>query len=153
MSAHIRRLQQVLADLGPGRRRHLFHADSQNDARGARFDRPDALMHRRRTGGAGILDAGRALETQIRRGLQHQRGGKILRREARIEVTQHDLVDVLGLDTGVGQGLAGDAHDQAFDGLAVKLTEGGVGPTDNGCRHRCLPERRCCRTLVVLVGD
>ena len=96
-------------------------------------------MHGGRTGGAGILDPRRALETQIGRGLQHQRGGEILRRKAGVEMAEHDLVDVLGGDPGIGQRLAGDPHDQAFDALAIKLTEGGMGPTDNACGHRSLP--------------
>ena len=100
-------------------------------------------MDCRRAGGTGVLDAGSALEAQVGRSLKHQRGGEILRRKARVEVAEHDLVDVLGRDPGVGQRLAGDAHDQAFDSLAIKLTEGGMGPTDNGCGHRRLLDRSC----------
>ena len=37
----------------------------------------------------------------------------------------------LARDAGVGQRLAGDPHDQAFDALAIKLTEGGMGPADD----------------------
>ena len=60
-------------------------------------------MHRGGTGGAGVLDPGRALEAQVGRGLQHQRGGEILRRKAGIEVAEHDLVDVGRRDPGIGQ--------------------------------------------------
>ena len=55
----------------------------KHDARGARLDRLEALMHGGRAGRAGVLDPRRALEAQIGRGLQHQRGGEILRRETR----------------------------------------------------------------------
>src|ERR1700721_3073292 len=51
-------------------------------------------MHGGGAGGAGILDARRRFEAQVGRGLQHQRSGKILRREAGIEVAEHNLVDV-----------------------------------------------------------
>ena len=132
--AHIRRLEQIAPDLGRGRRRHLFDADDKHDARRARVDRLDALMHGGRTGGAGVFHARRALEAQIGRGLQHQRGGKILRRKAGVEMPEHDLVDVFGGDTGVGQRLAGDPHDQAFDGFTAEFTEGSMGPPDNA-RH------------------
>ena len=93
--AHIGGFQQISADLGARRRRHLLGADDKHDPRGARCDRFQALMYGGGTGSAGVLDAGGALEAQIGRGLQHQRSGKILRREAGIEVAEHDLVDVL----------------------------------------------------------
>ncbi len=38
-------------------------------------------------------------------------------------MTEHDFIDILGLDPGVGQSLRRYPHDQAFDGLAIKLTE------------------------------
>ena len=68
---------------------------------------------------------------------------------------EHDLVDILGGDPGVGQRLAGHPHDQAFDAFAIKLTEGGMRPTDDCCGHRCLPIylAAVCRTLVALVGN
>jgi hypothetical protein len=41
-------------------------------------------LHRRRAGGAGVLDAGRRLEAQRRIGrLQHEGGGEVLGRETR----------------------------------------------------------------------
>jgi hypothetical protein len=39
-----------------------------------------------RTGGTGVLDPAGALEAQLRRGLKHQRSGKILGREAGVEM-------------------------------------------------------------------
>ena len=97
-------------------------------------------MHGGGTGGAGILDAGGALEAQIGRGLQHQRSGKILRREAGIEVTEHDLVDIARGNARIRERFIGHTHDQALDGLAGKLAEGGVGPADDAGGHdRSLP--------------
>ena len=95
----------------------------------------------------GILDARRRFEAQIGRGLKHQRSGKILRREAGIEVAEHDLVDVACHNAGIHQRLIGHAHDQALDGLAGKLAEGRVGPADDASSHdRSLP--RLCRISV-----
>ena len=92
-------------------------------------------MHRRRAGGAGVLDPGRTLEPQIRRRLQHQRGGEILRREAGIEMTEHDLVDIGRRHAGVGERAGRDPHDQALDGLAVELPERRMGPSDDASGH------------------
>ena len=92
-------------------------------------------MHRGRSGRAGVFDPGRALEAQIGSGLEHQRGGEILGREAAVEMAQHDFVDVLGLDPGVGERLLGDAHDQALDGFAFELAERGVGPSNDAGGH------------------
>ena len=71
-------------------------------------------MNGRGTGGAGILDARRALEAQIRRRLQNQRGGEILRRKAGIEVAQHDLIDIGGRNAGIGKGIGRDAQQSGF---------------------------------------
>ena len=112
-------------------------------------DRLQALVHGGRTGRAGVLHPQRALEAQIRRGLQHQRGGEILRREARVEVAEHDLVDVLGLDAGVGQRAVGDPHDQALHRLAVEPAEGRMGPAHDAARH----DRLHCRNSVAFLCD
>src|SRR5207248_9271163 len=56
-----------------------------------------SLMYRRRTGGAGIFNPRGRLEAQFGVGLQHQRGRKILRREAGVEMPEHDLVDEIVL--------------------------------------------------------
>ena len=133
--AHVGGFQQVFSDLGAGRRGHLLDADHQHDARRLGRDRLQPLMHGRGTGGAGVLHPQRALEAQVRRGLQHQRGGEILRREARVEVAEHDLVDVRGLDPGVGQRAVGDPHDQALDRLAVEPAEGRMRPAHDAARH------------------
>ena len=137
--AHVGSLEQVAADLRPRRRRHLLDADHQHDARRTRGDRLQALLDRGGTGGAGILHPRGALEAQIGRGLQHQRGGKILRGKASIEMPEHDFVDILGGDAGVLERVAGHLHDQALDRLVLKLAEGTVGPTDDGCGHNCSP--------------
>jgi hypothetical protein len=106
------------ADLRTGCRGHLLDAHDQRDARRAGIDRLDALMDRGRAGRAGVLHAGGAFEAQFGRGLQHQRRGEILRREAGVEMPEHDLVDVGRRDPGTGHGLPRDAHDQAFDRFA-----------------------------------
>ena len=92
-------------------------------------------MHRGRTGRTRILDPGRAFEAQIGRGLQHQRSGEILRREAGIEVAEHDLIDVARLNSGVGQRFARDFDDETLDGLAGKLAERRMRPPHNACGH------------------
>src|SRR5205085_2692756 len=96
---------------------------------------PDRLMHGGRSGRAGVLDPGRALEAQVGGGLQHQRGGKILGREAGVEMAEHDLVDLLGLDPGVGERTLSDAHDQALDGFTFELAERRVGPSNDAGAH------------------
>ena len=94
-------------------------------------------MHRRRTGGAGVLDARRRLEAQLRVGLQHQRGRKILRREAGIEMAEHDLVDVCGGNAGIGQRIGRNLDHEALDGFGVELAEWRVRPSDDaGCHGR-----------------
>ena len=133
--ADIGGLEQVPADFGRGRRGHLLDADDEHQARRIGLDRPDRLMHRGRAGGAGVLDPGRALEAQLGGGLEHQRGGEILGREAAIEMAQHDFVDVLRLDPGVGERLLGDPHDQALDRFAFELAERRVGPANDAGGH------------------
>jgi len=76
-------------------------------------------VHGGRAGGAGVFHTRRALKAQIGRGLQHQRRGEVLRRKACIEMAQHDFIDVLGGNRGIGERIAGDPHDQAFNGLAA----------------------------------
>jgi hypothetical protein len=111
---------------------------SEHDARGLRRDRLEALMHGGRTGGAGVLDPAGALEAQIRRGLKDQRGGKILGREAGVEMAEHDFVDVAGGDPGIGERLRRHPHDQALDRLSLEPAEGGVGPANDASRHGSL---------------
>ena len=91
-------------------------------------------MHRGRTGGAGVLDPGRRLEAQRRIGLQHQRGRKVLRREAGVEMPEHDLVDIGGRNAGIGKRLVRDLDHEAFDGLGIELAERRMRPSDDaGC--------------------
>ena len=141
--AHIGGLEQIAADLGGRRRRHLLDADHKHDARGPRRDRLEPLMHGGGTGGAGVLDPRGAFEAQIGRGLQHQRSGEILRREAGIEMAEHDLVDVLGCNAGVGERLARHPHDQALDRFTGELAEWRMRPSyDAGCHGHSVAEFR-----------
>ncbi len=137
--AHVGRLEKITPDLRGGRRRHLLDADDQHDAGGAGGNRLQSLMDGGGAGRAGILHAGRALETKIGRGLQDQRGGEILRREAGVEMTEHDLVDILRRDAGIGQRLAGDVDDETFDRFAGELAERRVGPTYDASGHVRFP--------------
>src|SRR5262249_5881771 len=114
---------------------HLLGADHQHDAGRPGGDRLEALVHRGRAGGASVLDPARALEAQIGRSLQHQRGGKILRREAGVEMAEYDLVDVARLDPCIGQRLARDPHDQALDRLVFEAPELRVRPAHDASRH------------------
>src|SRR6185437_4198127 len=108
---HIGGLQQVSTDLGRRRRRHLFDANYEHDTRGPGLDRLDALMDRRGARGTGVLYPCRRLEAQLWRGLQDQRGGKILRGETRVKVPKHDLVDILGANPGIREGSAGNLYN------------------------------------------
>jgi len=76
-------------------------------------------MHRRRAGRAGILHPRGALEAQVVGGLQDQRGGEILLREARIEVPEHDFVHIGGCNPGVGQRIA----ERAANGIRHVVLE------------------------------
>ena len=92
-------------------------------------------MHGGRARRAGILDPRRALEAQIGRGLQHQRRGEILRGEAGVEMAEHDLIDVLGSNAGVGKRAVGDPRHQALDRFTFELAERRVRPANDACRH------------------
>ena len=135
----IRCAQQVAADLRRGRPRHLLDADHQHDPGRTRRNGPDALMHGRRSGGAGILDPRRRLEAQLRIGLQHQRGGKILRREAGVEMPEHDLVDIASRNAGIGQRLVRNPDHQALDGFGIEFSERRMRPSDDAGCHGCSP--------------
>ena len=137
--AHIRGFEEIAADLGRRRRGHLLDADDEHDAGLPGRDGFQALMHGGGAGGAGIFDPGGALEAQIGRRLQHQGSGKILRRKAGIEVAEHDLVDVLGGDTGIRQRFAGNLDDEAFDRLAGELAERGMRPAHDAACHDTSP--------------
>src|SRR5262249_37511380 len=106
-------------------------------------------MNGRGARGAGILDPGRAFKAQIGRGLQHQRGGKVLRGEAGVEMAEHDLVDVLGGNCGIGKGIARDSHDKALDGFAGELAKRTMCPSyDAGGHYLSIAESLHCRILV-----
>ncbi len=94
-------------------------------------------MHRGGTGGAGVLHPCRRLEAQRGISLQHQRSGKILRREAGVEMPEHDFIDVAGGNAGIGQRLGRDLHHEALDGFGVEFSERRVRPSDDaGCHGR-----------------
>ena len=131
-------LEQVLADLGAGRGRHLFRADHQHDAGATGIDGADALPDGGGTGGAGIFDARRGLEAQPIVGLQHQARCEILRRETGVEMAEHDLVDIVRADAGVVERVNGDLGDQALQRLAFELTETRMRPADDACGHGSL---------------
>src|SRR6185437_12575270 len=132
---HVGGLQQVPPDLRRWRHSHLFDAYNEYDTRCASLDRLDPLMDRGGARGTCIFDPGRTLKAQLGRSLQDQRGGKILRGKSRIKVPEHDLVDILGANPRVRKGSAGDPYNQALNGLAGKLTERRMGPTDDTGGH------------------
>jgi hypothetical protein len=133
--AHVGRLEQVAPDLGPGRRRHLLGAHHEHDARGPGGDRLEPLMHGGRAGGAGVLDPARALEAQVRRGLEHQRCGKILAEKPALKCPSTISSTSRGGDPGIGQRLGRHPHDQALDGLTLETPEGGVCPANDASGH------------------
>ena len=100
-----------------------------------RVDGADALPDRGRAGRAGILDPRRRLEAQPVVGLQHQACGEILRREAGIEMAEHDLVDLVRADAGMLERVVGDLDDQRFQRLAFELAEARMRPSDDACGH------------------
>ena len=96
----------------------IFSTPTTSTMRAARGrDRAQALMDRGRAGGAGVLDPGRGLEAQGRVGLQHERAGEVLGDEAAVEVAEPDLVDLGGLEAGIGDGRGRGLDDQALDVL------------------------------------
>jgi len=131
--------QEVLADLRTRCRRHLLDADDEDEAGLASGDRLDPLVDRRRSGRAGVLHPRRRLEAKVRVGLEDESGGEILRRETGVEMPQNNLVDVLCLKAGIGDGLIGDAGDQRFDGFIAQSAERRMGPTHNRCSHSFSP--------------
>ncbi len=127
--------QQRLADLRPGQLGHLLDAHGQNDLGLLAIDRAHRLIDRRRTGGAGVFHARRRFEAQGRIGLQHQRGGEILRREPAIEMAEIDFIDLIGGEARIDQRILHDADDQALDRFGVKFAKGAVRPANNASGH------------------
>ena len=146
---HVGGLEQVPADLGARCRRHLLDADHQRDPCGLCCDRLQGLVHCRRTGGAGILHPGRALEAQVRCRLQHQGGGKILGREPGIEMAEQDIVDVSGRYSRIGQCIGCHPYDQALNRVAVAAAERRMRPSNNAGGHRDLLIGNSSSNLIV----
>jgi hypothetical protein len=69
---------------------------------------------------------------------------EILRGEAGVEVAQHDLVDVPGVDAGVGKRLRRHLHNQAFHSFIGQFAERRMRPSHNAGSHDC----SLCRILV-----
>ena len=131
----VRGAEQVPADLGARRGGHLLGADHEHEAGAPGIDRPDALAHRRRAGGAGVLHARRRLEAEAVVGLQDQARRKVLGREAAVEMAEQDFVDILRTDPGMLQRLDRHLADQAFQRLAFELAEPGMSPAHDACGH------------------
>ena len=131
--------QERLADGGAGELGHLLHADHEHDPGGPGLDRPQALVHGGRAGGAGVLDPGRGLEAQGGVGLEHERAGEVLRDEAAIEVAEPDLVDLGWLEPCVGDRSRGRLDDQALGAAALVLAERQMAPADDAGGHGRAP--------------
>ncbi|KAF1852476.1 hypothetical protein Lal_00037208 [Lupinus albus] len=116
-------LEQHLAHLRGGQLGHLLEADHQHVFRFASLDRLQARMDRRRTGGAGILQARGGFEAQLRQRVEDQRGREVLVQETGIEGTEVHRVDVFRLQPGMFNGGLGDLADQHFRIDAVELAE------------------------------
>jgi hypothetical protein len=69
---------------------------------------------------AGILDPGRRLEPQALVGMKHKGGGEALLLEA-AEIADIDRVDVLEIESGVGDRLARRLGDQRFGSSSSSL--------------------------------
>ena len=132
---HVGSLEQIAADLGPGRRGHLLDADHEHDARGLCLERAQALMDRRRTGRAGVLHPRCALEAQVGRGLENQRGGKILLREAGVEVPEDDLVHIGRRNASIRDRIRGNTYDQALNRLGIEPPERRMRPSHDAAGH------------------
>jgi hypothetical protein len=50
-------------------------------------------------------------------------------------VPEHDLVDVAGVDPGIGQCPLRNPYDQTFERLAFEAAEGSMGPTHDTSGH------------------
>src|SRR5215471_11498013 len=95
-------------------------------------------MDRRRTGGAGILNARRRFETKAGIGLEDQRGREFLADKAAVHRAEIDRVDIGRRDTGIGQRCLRDLDDQRLDVPALVLTEFAVRPADDATAHPVL---------------
>ena len=103
-------------------------------------DGPDALVDRRRAGGAGVLDPGHGPPPQPgRRTGKRRRGGEQERerRQAAVEGADDDLVHLLGADPGVQEGLqSSPARRGSVPSPPPATPERGVRDTDDADRGR-----------------
>ena len=74
--------------------------------------------------------------------LQHQTRSKILGRETGVEMAENDLTNIIRADARMFKGFRRNLGDQAFERLALKLTEARMRPTDDACGHGGLLELR-----------
>src|SRR5215471_21717745 len=95
-------------------------------------------MDRRRTGGAGILNARRRFETKAGIGLEDQRGREFLADKAAVHRAEIDRVDVCRRNAGIGQCRLRDLDDQRLDVSALVLAEFAVRPADDATAHAAL---------------
>src|SRR5262249_52882207 len=109
--------------------------DHQDQTRPLGGDAGQARMDGGRASGAGVLDAGRALEAQGGFALHDERGREFLALEAGVDLPDEDLVDVGGGDAGVAQGRADPPADQRLRIGALVLAEGCVAPADDAGGH------------------
>src|SRR5262249_16342496 len=117
----------------PGR--HLLDTNDQNRASGMRFDGVDARMNRRRTSGAGVLDAcGRHL-TETFDSQRWKRRLKVLLLEAVVHGAEIDGVNIFGRHAGMSERLLCHLGNQGLR-LAVTLAEFAVRPTCDANGHR-----------------
>ena len=95
----VRCLQKRFADFGSGCFRHLLNTHNKHDLGlfGGNCFQP--FMHRGRARCAGIFNPQSWFEAEAIIGLQHQRGGKVLRRETPVKMTKDDGIDILGFKT------------------------------------------------------
>ena len=111
-----------------------------DDAGIAGADRAKPAMYGGRTRGTGILDAGRGLEAKCGVGLQHERGGEILRAEAAVEMAEPDRIDIGRCDPGIRDRTACRLDDQLLDIAWRCLDERQVMPSDDaGCHGSLAP--------------
>ena len=50
-------------------------------------------------------------------------------------MAQHDFIDVFGGNRGIGERIAGNAHDEALNGLAAEFAEWTMRPANDARGH------------------
>src|SRR3546814_13956544 len=78
---------------------------------------------------------GRRLETEVRMGLEHERGGKLLADEAAAEGAEVDRIDITRFDTRVLERAGGGLDDHVLDVLAFVLADFEMFPTNDAGGH------------------